>query len=370
MIEPIAGMEPGLPIYVAPPEVPVAEPSSEADTNGRKEFKLFGEKGFSFLDLLDVINPLQHIPIISTIYRKITGDELSPGARIAGATLFGGPIGAAIAMMDTAIEHRTGHDMGGNVMVALIGDDNPVPAGGATAVAAAESPALGFARGFVGASGGAASGAYVAATLPDLGALNGFATASGAAGARLPDPIKLEPRFAVAPWQPPAAEQAEAAAAIVAQTNDQAMALQIRSKPAQTRVSQATVEAAMLQVEAMRNTQNTLAASETKDDAGASASAAEPQGAWRRVKPPASDIPKGAGAGLSRNATRAYAKSMATAAPIPAPANANISPDSSKAAAAAQNDWIIQSMATAMAKYEAGHRLQSGNVQPMQAVSR
>ena len=31
--------------------------------------------GFSFHDLLDTINPLQHLPVVSTIYRAITGDR-------------------------------------------------------------------------------------------------------------------------------------------------------------------------------------------------------------------------------------------------------------------------------------------------------
>ncbi|MDP6473864.1 MAG: hypothetical protein QF894_03030 [Alphaproteobacteria bacterium] len=36
----------------------------------------FGADGFGFDDFLDLINPLQHIPIISTIYREITGDTI------------------------------------------------------------------------------------------------------------------------------------------------------------------------------------------------------------------------------------------------------------------------------------------------------
>ena len=44
----------------------------------------FGADGLTFGDVLDVINPLQHIPVVSTIYRAITGDEISPGARVAG----------------------------------------------------------------------------------------------------------------------------------------------------------------------------------------------------------------------------------------------------------------------------------------------
>ena len=72
---------------------------------------LFGKDGFTFFDFLDIINPLQHIPVISTIYRSITGDQIDPGSRIAGATLFGGPFGGALASMDVAIKHTTGLDI-------------------------------------------------------------------------------------------------------------------------------------------------------------------------------------------------------------------------------------------------------------------
>lgn len=53
---------------------------------------------FSFFDMLDVINPLQHIPILSSAYRAVTGDETSPTAQLAGGVLFGGPIGGLISL--------------------------------------------------------------------------------------------------------------------------------------------------------------------------------------------------------------------------------------------------------------------------------
>jgi len=68
--------------------------------------------GPSFKDVLDVINPLQHIPVVGTIYRKITGDDISSSARIIGGTLFGGPIGGALAMADVAVQEQTGTSIG------------------------------------------------------------------------------------------------------------------------------------------------------------------------------------------------------------------------------------------------------------------
>jgi len=76
----------------------------------------FGKDGFTFFDFLDIVNPLQHIPLVSTLYRSMTGDEIDPGAKIAGGTLFGGPIGAAVSIADVAMEESTGLDFGGHAM--------------------------------------------------------------------------------------------------------------------------------------------------------------------------------------------------------------------------------------------------------------
>lgn len=90
------------------------------------EFRLFGEDGFTFWDFLDIINPLQHIPVVSTIYRAVTGDEIDPGSRIGGGTLFGGPIGAAASVANVVLEHNTGKDMGDHVLALLDGGAAPV----------------------------------------------------------------------------------------------------------------------------------------------------------------------------------------------------------------------------------------------------
>jgi hypothetical protein len=51
------------------------------------------EGKFGLGDLLDLINPLQHIPIVGQAYRAVSGDTLGPPARIFGGLLFGGPAG-------------------------------------------------------------------------------------------------------------------------------------------------------------------------------------------------------------------------------------------------------------------------------------
>jgi len=81
--------------------------------------------GLSFGDLLDTINPLQHLPIISTLYREITGDEIKPTARIIGGALYGGPIGAGLAVAEAVLEEASGEDAGGHIMSLLTGEKSP-----------------------------------------------------------------------------------------------------------------------------------------------------------------------------------------------------------------------------------------------------
>ena len=74
-------------------------------------FNMFGKDGFTFFDMLDIINPLQHLPGISFLYRKITGDTIDPGSRIIGGTILGGPIGAIANLGDVLLQRETGKDL-------------------------------------------------------------------------------------------------------------------------------------------------------------------------------------------------------------------------------------------------------------------
>jgi len=97
--------------------------------------------GLSFKDVIDTINPLQHLPVISAIYREITGDRPGAGARMVGAALYGGPIGLFGEVVNCAIDDSTGNDVGGHV-VAFLGRQFSDPApDGAPATMLAEAPA-------------------------------------------------------------------------------------------------------------------------------------------------------------------------------------------------------------------------------------
>jgi hypothetical protein len=79
------------------------------------------DDSFGFLDLVDMINPLQHIPIVSTLYRAVTGDTIKPISQIVGGAAFGGFIGAAGGIANAIVTSETGKDIGENVMGFITG---------------------------------------------------------------------------------------------------------------------------------------------------------------------------------------------------------------------------------------------------------
>ena len=105
---------------ISPPRGPELALAPEAPPDAG--FQPFGEDGFTFFDLLDIINPLQHIPLISNIYREMTGDILDAAPRVLGGTLFGGPIGLVASILSVIVEEGTGKDPGDHLL-ALLEDD-------------------------------------------------------------------------------------------------------------------------------------------------------------------------------------------------------------------------------------------------------
>jgi hypothetical protein len=97
----------------APAAAPPALPSDE-------------DSGF-FHNLFEIVNPLQHIPVVSTLYRNLTGDKINTFDRVAGDTLYGGPLGFASSIADTIFEKITGKDFGDTVLAFLTGDDGNDP---------------------------------------------------------------------------------------------------------------------------------------------------------------------------------------------------------------------------------------------------
>lgn len=80
-------------------------------------------QSMSFWDFLDIINPLQHLPLIGPVYRHMTGDELNGPARVLGGALYGGPVGLAKGVADAVVHQETGDYIGGHVMTAMLGSE-------------------------------------------------------------------------------------------------------------------------------------------------------------------------------------------------------------------------------------------------------
>ncbi len=99
------------------PESAVGAAADGDDEDGGVNF--FGDDGFDFWDVLDMLNPLQHIPVVAALYREATGDEIGHLPRVAGSTLFLGPIGGLLALGNSIIKESTGKDAGEYALAAI-----------------------------------------------------------------------------------------------------------------------------------------------------------------------------------------------------------------------------------------------------------
>lgn len=72
------------------------------------------DEGFGFLDVLSMLNPLQYLPVVGSIYRAVTGDTIPETVRTVGSLvvsgLLGGPLGVAINAVSTALQKMVGFD--------------------------------------------------------------------------------------------------------------------------------------------------------------------------------------------------------------------------------------------------------------------
>lgn len=78
--------------------------------------------GLSFRDVLDAINPLNHIPIVSDIFESATEHQPSTFARLVGGTLFGGPIGFVASLAGVIYRGESGQSPIQSAYAALTGE--------------------------------------------------------------------------------------------------------------------------------------------------------------------------------------------------------------------------------------------------------
>ncbi len=117
------------------PPTPIRDPDTaprviEHDTLEQAKF-WSSDEGASFGEVLDAVNPLHHIPVVSSIYRAISGDTIGFGPRLIGAAIFGGPLGLIFAGISALIEEASGGNVAEQALALfedLTGDGEPAPA--------------------------------------------------------------------------------------------------------------------------------------------------------------------------------------------------------------------------------------------------
>jgi hypothetical protein len=149
--DPATGQDPAVAAKLPPPDPNVVHlkdaPDRETQRNLMAQHKrwivdetpgsrqlFFGPDGkFGWDDVLDVINPLQHIPIVAQIYRAVTGDQIYGAAELIGSLPFGplGVIGMMGTVADLAVKDTTGKDIGANLEAMVFGQDKKSPDGSA-----------------------------------------------------------------------------------------------------------------------------------------------------------------------------------------------------------------------------------------------
>lgn len=106
-----------------------AQTLNETTENSTSNIGNYQYQEFGFGDLLDIINPLQHIPVVNLAYRAITGDEIRSSGEIVGGAIYGGVAGAASGIVNAIVKEETGDDIVGNALtMADLKPDVPAPA--------------------------------------------------------------------------------------------------------------------------------------------------------------------------------------------------------------------------------------------------
>ena len=79
------------------------------------------DRQFGWDDFADIVNPLQHIPLVSIAYRALTGDEIYGAARLFDAGF--GPVAGMSTVADLAITSTTGAGIEDQAIAAIFGGD-------------------------------------------------------------------------------------------------------------------------------------------------------------------------------------------------------------------------------------------------------
>lgn len=70
----------------------------------------------TFEALIDVVNPLQHLPLVGPLYRAVTDDAIDAPARLVGGALYGGVFGFLTSLGSALYESVTGESVEATVL--------------------------------------------------------------------------------------------------------------------------------------------------------------------------------------------------------------------------------------------------------------
>ena len=75
---------------------------AQNNTLKRIEQLSFGTNGLDLADGFDTVNILNHVPVVSELYKQVAGHDVSAISKLAGGYLYGGPTGLAFSALDLA----------------------------------------------------------------------------------------------------------------------------------------------------------------------------------------------------------------------------------------------------------------------------
>ena len=102
---------------------------TKAGKKSEKSFSLWENSQMGFGDFVDIINPLQHLPIIGTIYRNRTGDTLGFASRVIGGALWSRIGGFATGAINGVVDWITGKDIGDHIYSAFFDNSGELKKG-------------------------------------------------------------------------------------------------------------------------------------------------------------------------------------------------------------------------------------------------
>ena len=118
-----------------PTAMPAATARGAEHADGGKQVGSLGS-----FDLLDIVDPLHHIPVVSTVYRQTAGVEISPPARMLGGALFMGRIGFIASAFNAVTDAVIGTDISESLFEAFAGFNAELPVQQVPVAQAKEAP--------------------------------------------------------------------------------------------------------------------------------------------------------------------------------------------------------------------------------------